>query len=166
VAVGRAGFCFDIRFVHCTSCLFDNSSVKLCKHDTPLLFAPSGANHEQGLGQARPNKITSKLARVADVKSRWNTTFSRIENLWPRDGSCLSLFRPKQKYRFQTGSRFPKLGVQVPIEVSPIAGSPLAPNLRSCPCVAAALSGSPAFCAGSWSGIQIQTACAVFKVRV
>jgi len=48
----------NIRFGHCTSCLFDNSSVKLCKHDTPLLFAPSGANHEQGLGQARPNKIT------------------------------------------------------------------------------------------------------------
>jgi len=27
--------------------------VKLCKHDTPLLFAPSGANHEQGLGWDR-----------------------------------------------------------------------------------------------------------------
>ena len=51
----------NIRFGHCTSCLFDNSSVKLCKHDTPLLFAPSGANHEQGLGQARPNKITSEM---------------------------------------------------------------------------------------------------------
>ena len=31
VAVGRARICFDIRFGHCTSCLFDNSSVKLCK---------------------------------------------------------------------------------------------------------------------------------------
>ena len=30
-------------------------------HDTPLLFAPSGANYEQGLGQARPNKITSEM---------------------------------------------------------------------------------------------------------
>ena len=38
-------------------------SVKLCKHDTPLLFAPSGANHEQGLGQARPNKITWKTRK-------------------------------------------------------------------------------------------------------
>ncbi|EDP21525.1 hypothetical protein FAEPRAM212_01850 [Faecalibacterium prausnitzii M21/2] len=26
-----------------------------------MLFAPSGANHEQGLGQARPNKITSEM---------------------------------------------------------------------------------------------------------
>ena len=30
-------------------------------HDTPLLFALLGANHEQGLGQARPNKITSEM---------------------------------------------------------------------------------------------------------
>ena len=43
----------NIRFGHCTSCLFDNSSAKLCKHDTPLLFAPSGANYEQGLGWDR-----------------------------------------------------------------------------------------------------------------
>ena len=63
VAVGCAGIFFDIRFGHCTSCLFDNSSVKLCKHDTLLLFAPSGANHEQGLGQARPNKITWKTRK-------------------------------------------------------------------------------------------------------
>ena len=32
-------------------------------HDTPLLFAPSGANHEQGLGQTRPNKITWKTRK-------------------------------------------------------------------------------------------------------
>ena len=49
IARGR----LNIRFGHCTSCLFDNSSVKLCKHDTPFLFAPSGANHEQGLGWDR-----------------------------------------------------------------------------------------------------------------
>ena len=61
VVLGIARNRLNIRFGHCTSCLFDNSSVKLCKHDTPLLFAPSGANHEQGLGQARPNKITSEM---------------------------------------------------------------------------------------------------------
>ncbi|MDU8667213.1 hypothetical protein, partial [Faecalibacterium prausnitzii] len=52
--------------------------------------------YEQGLGQVRPNKITSKLARVADVKSRWSTTFSRIENLWPRDDSCSPPLRSKR----------------------------------------------------------------------
>ena len=61
VVLGIARNRLNIRFGHCTSCLFDNSSVKLCKHDTPLLFAPLGANHEQGLGQARPNKITSEM---------------------------------------------------------------------------------------------------------
>ena len=49
--------------------------------------------------------------------------------------------------------------------VSCLRGSPLAPYLRSCPRVTAALSGSPAFCAGSWRGIQIQTAHAIFKMR-
>ena len=53
VVLGIAKGRLNIRFGHCTSCLFDNSSVKLCKHDTPLLFAPSGANHEQGLGWDR-----------------------------------------------------------------------------------------------------------------
>ena len=53
VVLGIARGRLNIRFGHCTSCLFDNSSVKLCKHDTPLLFAPSGANHEQGLGWDR-----------------------------------------------------------------------------------------------------------------
>ena len=53
VVLGIARGQLNSRFGHCTSCLFDNSSVKLCKHDTPLLFAPSGANHEQGLGRDR-----------------------------------------------------------------------------------------------------------------
>ena len=44
------GGCDVFLLLHCTSCLFDNSSVKLCKHDTPFLFAPQGANDEQSLG--------------------------------------------------------------------------------------------------------------------
>ncbi len=67
VVLGIARGRLNIRFGHCTSCLFDNSSVKLCKHDTPLLFAPSGANYEQGLGQARPNKSTS------ETHERWRS---------------------------------------------------------------------------------------------
>ena len=56
IARGR----LNIRFGHCTSCLFDNSSVKLCKHDTPF-FRTARCEYEQGLGQARPNKITSEM---------------------------------------------------------------------------------------------------------
>ena len=51
--LGIARNWLNIRFGHRNSCLFDNSSAKLCKHDTPLLFAPLGANHEQGLGVDR-----------------------------------------------------------------------------------------------------------------
>ena len=42
----------NIRFGHCTSCLFDNSSVKLCKHDTPF-FRTVRCEYEQGLGWDR-----------------------------------------------------------------------------------------------------------------
>mgnify|MGYP001532643380 CR=1 FL=1 len=63
VAVGCAGIFFDIRFGHCTSCLFDNSSVKLCKARHAVPFVPQSTNDEQGLGQARPNKITWKTRK-------------------------------------------------------------------------------------------------------
>ena len=48
IARGR----LNIRFGHCTSCLFDNSSVKLCKHDTPF-FRTVRCEYEQGLGWDR-----------------------------------------------------------------------------------------------------------------
>ena len=48
IAKGR----LNIRFGHCTSCLFDNSSVKLCKHDTPF-FRTVRCEYEQGLGWDR-----------------------------------------------------------------------------------------------------------------
>ena len=68
--------------------------------------SPSGAfKRQRGLRQQMegrcpdkryPNKITSKLARVAEVKSRMDRKFSRIENLWPRDGSCPLPLRSKR----------------------------------------------------------------------
>ena len=57
VVLGIAGGQLNIRFRHCTSCLFDNSSVKLCKARHAVPFVPQGTNDEQGLGQARPNKM-------------------------------------------------------------------------------------------------------------
>ena len=61
VMLGIARGRLNIRFGHCTSCLFDNSSVKLCKTRHAVPFVPQGTNDEQGLGQARPNKITSEM---------------------------------------------------------------------------------------------------------
>ena len=53
----------------------------------------------------------------------------QILKLWPQVDTCLSLFRPEQKYRFQIGFRLPKLGVQVPIEVFSICGSHRLPRI-------------------------------------
>ena len=52
VVLGIARGRLNIRFGHCTSCLFDNSSVKLCKHDTPF-FRTARCEYEQGLGLDR-----------------------------------------------------------------------------------------------------------------
>ena len=128
--------------------------MKLCKHDTPLLFAPSGANHEQGLGQARPNKITSKLARVADVKSRWSTTFSRIENLWPRDGSCPLPLRSKRI--FNKCFRIVKTQKISRGDSAHVWESPFTPNEVPAPVCAAALSGSLTESVRSWHGITFR----------
>ena len=44
---------------------------------------------------ATPTRSLRKCRRIEEVKSRWSTTFSRIENLWPRDGSCPLPLRSK-----------------------------------------------------------------------
>ncbi|PDX85655.1 hypothetical protein CHR60_14415 [Faecalibacterium prausnitzii] len=44
---------------------------------------------------ATPTRSLRKCRRIAEVKSQWSTTFSRIENLWPRDGSCPLPLRSK-----------------------------------------------------------------------
>ena len=53
VVLGIAKGRLNIRFGHCTSCLFDNSSVKLCKARHAVPFVPLGTNDEQGLGWDR-----------------------------------------------------------------------------------------------------------------
>ena len=45
---------------------------------------------------ATPTRSLRKCRRTAEVKSQWSTTFSRIENLWPRDGSCPLPLRSKR----------------------------------------------------------------------
>ena len=47
---------------------------------------------------ATPTRSLRKCRRIAEVKSRWSTTFSRIENLWPRDGSCPLPLRSKSTF--------------------------------------------------------------------
>ena len=46
-------------------------------------------------GRHAPTRSLRKCRRIAEVKSRRDRTFSRIENLWPRDGSCPLPLRSK-----------------------------------------------------------------------
>ena len=94
IARGR----LNIRFGHCTSCLFDNSSVKLCKHDTPFHSCRKARMMSRVWGRHAPTRSLRKCRRIEEVKSRWSTTFSRIENLWPRDGSCPLPLRSKSTF--------------------------------------------------------------------
>ena len=47
-------------------------------------------------GRHAPTRSLRKCRCIEEVKSRWSTTFSRIENLWPRDGSCPLPLRSKR----------------------------------------------------------------------
>ncbi|PDX81931.1 hypothetical protein CGS58_05220 [Faecalibacterium prausnitzii] len=47
---------------------------------------------------ATPTRSLRKCRCIEEVKSRWSTTFSRIENLWPRDGSCPLPLRSKSTF--------------------------------------------------------------------
>ena len=69
--------------------------------------SPSGAfKRPNGLALARwrglaptsatPTRLLRKCRRIEEVKSRMDRKFSRIENLWPRDGSCPLLLRSKR----------------------------------------------------------------------
>ena len=100
------------------------------------------------------------------VRPECETRFQFLK-LWPQVDTCLSLFPSKVKIQISNWISASKAGsAGANRSVFYLRESPLAPNLRSCPCVAAALSGSLAFCAGLWRGIQIQTAHVAFKVRV
>ena len=47
-------------------------------------------------GRHAPTRSLRKCRCIAEVKSRMDRTFSRIENLWPRDGSCPLPLRSKR----------------------------------------------------------------------
>ena len=126
--------------------------------------SPSGAfKRQRGLRQQMegrcpdkryPNKITSKLARVAEVKSRMDRKFSRIENLWPRDGSCPLPLRSKRIFnkcfRIVKTQKISRGGS------AHVMGSPFAPNEVPTPVCAAAL---------TESRYHVRTAHEIFKVR-
>ena len=88
------------------------------------------------------------------MKSRWSTTFSRIENLWPRDGSCPLPLR--SKLIFNKCFRIVKAKKISRGCSAHVMGSPFAPNEVPAPVCAAALSGSPTESVRLWHSITFE----------
>ena len=100
---------------------------------------------------ATPTRSLRKCRRIAEVKSQWSTTFSRIENLWPRDGSCPLPLRSKpflgNCFRIVKAQKISRGGA------AHVRESPFAPNEVPAPVCAAAFSGSLTESVRSWHGI-------------
>ena len=103
---------------------------------------------------ATPTRSLRKCRRIAEVKSRWSTTFSRIENLWPRDGSCPLPLRSKpflgNCFRIVKAQKISRGGA------AHVRESPFAPNEVPAPVCAAAFSGSLTESVRSWHGITFR----------
>ena len=106
------------------------------------------------LTSAAPTRSLRKCRRIAEVKSQWSTTFSRIENLWPRDGSCPLPLRsksfPGNCFRIVKAQKISRGGA------AHVRESPFAPNEVPAPVCAAALSGSPTESVRSWHSITFR----------
>ena len=91
-------------------------------------------------GRHAPTRSLRKCRRIEEVKSRMDRKFSRIENLWPRDGSCPLPLRSKPFL----GNCFRIVKAQKISRgcAAHVCGSPFAPNAVPAPVCAAALSGS------------------------
>ena len=105
-------------------------------------------------GRHAPTRSLRKCRCIEEVKSRWSTRFSRIENMWPRDGSCPLPLRSKPFL----GNCFRIVKAQKISRgcAAHVCGSPFAPNAVPAPVCAAALSGSPTESVRSWHGITFR----------
>ena len=103
---------------------------------------------------ATPTRSLRKCRRIAEAKSQWSTTFSRIENLWPRDGSCPLPLRsksfPGNCFRIVKAQKISRGGA------AHVRESPFAPNEVPASVCAAALSGSLTEGVRSWHGITFR----------
>ena len=103
---------------------------------------------------ATPTRSLRKCRRIEEVKSRWSTRFSRIENLWSRDGSCPLPLRsksfPGNCFRIVKAQKISRGGA------AHVRESPFAPNEVPASVCAAALSGSLTEGVRSWHGITFR----------
>ena len=103
---------------------------------------------------ATPTRSLRKCRRIEEVKSRMDRKFSRIENLWPRDGSCPLPLRSKRIFnkcfRIVKTQKISRGGA------AHVMGSPFDPNEVPAPVCAAAFSGSPTESVRSWHEITFR----------
>ena len=103
---------------------------------------------------ATPTRSLRKCRCIEEVKSRMDRKFSRIENLWPRDGSCALPLRSKRI--FNKCFRIVKTQKISRGCAAHVWESPFAPNEVPAPVCAAALSGSLTENVRSWHGITFR----------
>ena len=105
-------------------------------------------------GRHAPTRSLRKCRRIEEVKSRMDRKFSRIENLWPRDGSCPLPLRsksfPGNCFRIVKAQKISRGGA------AHVRESPFAPNEVPASVCAAALSGSPTESVRSWHSISFR----------
>ena len=105
-------------------------------------------------GRHAPTRSLRKCRRIVEVKSRMDRKFSRIENLWPRDGSCPLPLRsksfPGNCFRIVKAQKISRGGA------AHVRESPFAPNEVPASVCAAALSGSLTEGVRSWHGITFR----------
>ena len=105
-------------------------------------------------GRHAPTRSLRKCRRIEEVKSRKDRKFSRIENLWPRDGSCPLPLRSKRFinkcFRIVKAQKISRG------DSAHVMGSPFGPNEVPAPVCAAALSGSLTESVRSWHGITFR----------
>ena len=106
-------------------------------------------------GRHAPTRLLRKCRRIEEVKSRMDRKFSRIENLWPRDGSCPLPLRSKPFL----GNCFRIVKAQKISRgcAAHVCGSPFAPNAVPAPVCAAAL---------TKSRYHVRSAHEIFKVQL
>ena len=105
-------------------------------------------------GRHAPTRSLRKCRCIEKVKSRMDRKFSRIENLWPRDGSCPLPLRSKRIFN----KCFRIVKAQKKISrgcAAHVRGPPFAPNEVPTPVCAAAL---------TESRYHVRSAYEIFKV--
>ena len=106
----------------------------------------NGAKLEQGLGKALPNK------------DDWvDSNFSSIENLWPQVDTCFRPFRATLKIsEVEPQCTLKILQSKTFEKAKPLLMVTVHTERSSCPCFAAALSGSPTESVRSWRSISFR----------